>query len=102
MPPPESHKTLKPEQIATLKRWINEGAKYEPHWSFIAPVRPALPAVAKPAWVKNPIDQFVLATLEANQLAPAPEADRRTLARRVSLDLTGLPPEPADGGGIRQ
>ena len=95
MPPPESHKTLQPEQIATLQRWINEGAAYEPHWSFIAPVRPALPAVADPASIKNPIDQFVLATLEANQLKPSPEADRRTLIRRASLDLTGLPPEPA-------
>jgi len=95
MPPPESHKELKPDQILTLKRWIAEGAKYESHWSFIAPVRPALPAVAKPDWVKNPIDQFVLATLETNALTPSPEASRRILARRVSLDLTGLPPEPA-------
>jgi Protein of unknown function (DUF1553)/Protein of unknown function (DUF1549)/Concanavalin A-like lectin/glucanases superfamily/Planctomycete cytochrome C len=95
MPPPETHKELKPDQIELLKRWVNEGAKYEPHWSFIAPVRPALPAVATPDRVKNPIDAFVLATLDSNQLAPSPEADRRTLARRVCLDLTGLPPEPA-------
>ncbi|MDB6069480.1 MAG: Planctomycete cytochrome, partial [Verrucomicrobiales bacterium] len=95
MPPPETHKSLKPEQIDTLKRWIAEGAKYQAHWSFIAPQLPAIPAVAKKDWVKNPIDQFVLANLEANGLQPSPEADRRTLARRVSLDLTGLPPEPA-------
>ena len=94
MPPPESHKTLKPEQIETLRRWISEGAKYEAHWSFIAPQRPALPAVSRPDWVKNPIDQFVLASLDAGKLPPSPEADRRTLARRVCLDLTGLPPEP--------
>ena len=94
MPPPESHKVLKPEQVETLRRWINEGAKYEAHWSFIAPQRPALPAVSQPAWVKNPIDHFVLASLDAAQLQPSPEADRRTLVRRVSLDLTGLPPEP--------
>lgn len=95
MPPPESHKTLKPEQIETLRRWINEGAKYEPHWSFIAPRRPALPPVTDSTWPKNPIDQFVLASLDASGLKPSPEADRRSLARRVTLDLTGLPPEPA-------
>ena len=95
MPPPESHKTLKPEQIEILKRWIDQGAVYEPHWSFIAPVRPALPAVSQPTWVKNPIDLFVLSDLDAARLPASPEADRRTLARRVSLDLTGLPPQPA-------
>ena len=94
MPPPESHKTLKPEQIETLRRWINEGAKYEAHWSFIAPQRPDLPPVSQPGWVKNPIDQFVFASLDSAKLAPSPEADRRTLARRASLDLTGLPPAP--------
>lgn len=95
MPPPASRKTLTAVQKETLKAWVAQGAEYQPHWSFITPNRPALPAVKNAAWVRNPIDQFVLARLEAQGLTPAPEADRRTLARRVSLDLTGLPPEPA-------
>ncbi len=94
MPPPATKKTLTAEQKEKLQRWIAEGAEYQPHWSFIAPQRPALPAVKDAAWVRNPIDQYVLAKLEANGLTPAPEADRRTLARRLSLDLTGLPPAP--------
>ena len=95
MPPPASKKPLNEEQKAILTRWVKEGAEYEPHWSFIAPKRPEPPAVTQEAWVRNPIDRFVLKRLEAEGLAPAPEADRRTLARRVALDLTGLPPEPA-------
>lgn len=94
MPPPESKKELTAAQKETLRRWIAEGAEYQPHWSFIAPKRPELPAVKDAAWVKNPIDAFVLAALEAKGLAPAPQADRRTLARRLSLDITGLPPTP--------
>jgi hypothetical protein len=85
---------LKPAQVELLKRWIAEGANYEPHWSLIAPKRPTPLAVKQPAWVRNPIDQFVLARLEQAGLQPAPEADRRALARRVSLDLIGLPPAP--------
>lgn len=96
MPPKASHKTLTAAQISTLKRWVAEGAVYEPHWSYIPPKRPALPAVKNAAWVRNPIDRFILARLEKQGLKPAPEADRRTLARRLSLDLTGLPPDPAD------
>ena len=96
MPPEYSHKTLTAAQKETLRRWIAEGAPWKEHWSFSAPVRPALPAVRQTTWVKNPIDRFVLARLEAAALAPAPGADRRTLARRVSLDLTGLPPASAD------
>jgi hypothetical protein len=95
MPPPDSHKTLTDAQKETLKRWIAGGAEYQLHWSLIAPKRSAIPEVKNKAWVRNPIDNFVLAGLEANGLAPAPEADRRTLARRLSLDLTGLPPDPA-------
>jgi hypothetical protein len=95
MPPPAHKKTLTPEQKEMLKRWIAEGAAYEPHWSFLPPQRPDLPAVNNEAWIRNPIDRFVLARLESEGLAPAPEADRRTLARRLSLDITGLPPEPA-------
>jgi len=95
MPPPAAKKPLSAEQKDRLKRWIAEGAEYQPHWSFIPPARPELPAVKQVEWIRNPIDRFVLARLEAVGLAPAPEADRRALARRVALDLTGLPPEPA-------
>jgi cytochrome c553 len=95
MPPPSIKKVLSPEQKDLLKRWIAEGAEYEPHWSFIPPTRPELPDVKHKEWVRNPIDSFILARLEKEGLAPAPEADRRTIARRLALDLTGLPPEPA-------
>ena len=95
MPPPNAKKTLRPEQKEMLKRWIAEGAAYEPHWSFISPKRSELPAVKNESWVRNPIDRFILARLESEGLSPAAEADRRTLARRVALDITGLPPEPA-------
>ena len=94
MPPPALKKTLTAGQKELLKRWIAEGSEYEPHWSFIPPKRPDSPAVKHEAWVKNPIDRFILARLEAEGLAPAQEADRRTIARRVALDLTGLPPDP--------
>lgn len=95
MPPPDAHVQLKPEQKELLRRWIEQGAPWQKHWSFINPERPAEPKVKNAAWAKNPIDRFVLARLEAMKLEPAPEADRRTLARRLSLDLTGLPPSPA-------
>jgi mono/diheme cytochrome c family protein len=95
MPPPETKKTLTAEQKELLTRWIAEGAEYEPHWSFIPPTKPEPPAVKEESWVRNPIDRFILARLEAAGLAPAAEADRRTLARRAALDVTGLPPEPA-------
>ena len=95
MPPPkEAHKNLKPNEVERIKQWIVQGAKWEPHWSLIKPVRPANPAVRAAKWVRNPIDTFVLARLESAGLEPAPDADRRTLARRLALDLTGLPPEP--------
>jgi hypothetical protein len=96
MPPRSLRKTLTAHQKETLRRWIDEGAEYQLHWSLIPPKRPALPAVKDRAWIRNPIDCFILARLEQQGLRPAPEADRRTLARRVSLDLTGLPPCPAD------
>ncbi|MGL6094762.1 MAG: DUF1553 domain-containing protein, partial [Fimbriiglobus sp.] len=89
-----SHKKLSVAQKDTLRRWVTEGAEYEPHWSFQPPKRPAAPAVTAAAWVRTPVDAFVLAGLEKAGLIPAPEADRRTLARRLSLDLTGLPPTP--------
>ncbi len=94
MPPPKSTKTLTAPQKDLLKRWIAAGAEYQLHWSLIPPKRPALPKVKDESWVRNPIDRFVLARLQEHDLQPAPEADRRTLARRLSLDLTGLPPDP--------
>ena len=94
MPPPVTTKTLTTGQKDILKRWIEAGAEYQPHWSTIAPRRPDLPMLQDAAWVRNPIDRFVLARLEEKGLEPAPEADRSTLVRRLSLDLTGLPPSP--------
>ncbi len=96
MPPPVTSKTLTARQKDVLRRWIAEGARYQALWSLIPPKRADLPSVTTTAWARNPIDRFVLAKLEENGLSPAPEADRRTLARRLSLDLTGLPPDPAD------
>lgn len=96
MPPPKTKKTLSPAQKELLKTWIQAGATYQPHWSLVTPKLPELPPVKNNAWIRNPIDRFVLAEMEKRGLQPAPEADRRTLARRLALDLTGLPPEPAE------
>ncbi len=93
MPPPDANKQLTPEEIETLTRWIDEGANWSRHWSFIASQAASRPEVAKKAWPRNEIDHFVLARLEHEGLAPSPEADRPTLIRRVTLDLTGLPPK---------
>ena len=93
---------LTPVEISVLRRWIDAGAVWPDgmrpplHWAYVPPVRPALPEVRTPGWVRNPIDRFVLAHLERSQRAPAPEADRRQLARRVYLAVIGLPPSPAD------
>ena len=95
MPPADTNKTLSDEQVDILRRWIDEGASWDQHWAFKAIVRPEVPAVADAEWARNPLDHFVLSRLEAEGLTPAPEADRRTLARRAALDLTGLPPDPA-------
>src|SRR5579884_2376235 len=97
MPPPDSKKDrLTAAQIDVLRRWINEGAKFDIHWSYVKPMRPALPAVKNKAWVRNAVDAFVAAEHEAHGLAPAPEADRITLIRRLSFDLIGLPPTPEE------
>ena len=93
MPPRDDHKPLKPEEIELLKEWIKAGSHYEPHWSLVNPVRPEVPKSEKP-WSDNPIDAFVLARLQKEGLAPEAEADPRILIRRVTLDLTGLPPKP--------
>ncbi len=92
MPPPESHKTLKPEQILLLRQWIAEGASYEKHWSFQPAVRVAVPSVKQTDWVKQPMDALVLAKLESASLAPSPAATPERWLRRVSLDLTGIAP----------
>ena len=109
---PMGGEKLSDEQIGLLRAWIDQGAVWSeskvaargakesrprhPHWAFNAPQRPALPKVKNEAWVENPIDAFVLAKLEAEGVEPSPEANRRTLARRVSLDLIGLPPTPQE------
>ena len=100
MPPAHSKRPLNHEQIATLRQWIQQGAAWDQHWSFKAIGRPEPPPVKNPSWVRNPLDRFILARLEAEGLAPAPEADKRTLARRLALDLTGLPPDPGTLGGF--
>jgi hypothetical protein len=92
MPPGDSGLKLTAEEIGLLRRWIAEGAVYQPHWSFIPPQSPRLPSVRQRAWPNNPIDYFVLARQEAARLYPATEAGRETLLRRVTLDLTGIPP----------
>ncbi len=94
MPPPDAGERLPAKQVELLKRWIAAGATYEPHWAYVSPTRSPLPTVKNAAWPKNGIDRFILARLEAEGLAPQPEADRATLARRLALDLTGLPLSP--------
>ncbi len=98
MPPPEAHKTLRAEEIARLRRWVAEGARYEEHWAFITPAAPPPPPVpgAPAGSVRNEVDAFIVARLQKEHLLPSPEAERRTLARRVTLDLTGVPPSPAE------
>ena len=92
MPPPESGLSLTADERALLRRWIDEGADFAPHWAFLTPEQPPLPEVAAVDWVRQPLDRFVLAELERRDLAPSVAADRESLIRRVTLDLTGLPP----------
>ena len=96
MPPPDSRKRLTPEQKETLKQWIAQGAQYQPHWAYIRPDRPEIPDTKSSAWVQSPIDAFILRDLESKNIVPCPEADKRTLLRRLSLDLIGLPPAPTE------
>jgi len=96
MPPVKTGKKLTKTEIDTLTRWVKEGATYARHWAYVPPVRPELPAVKNAAWPRTPIDRFLLARLEKEGLAPSPEADRYALARRLALDLTGLPPTVAE------
>ncbi len=96
MPPPESGHVLTDRQIDLLRRWIDQGAQWDVHWAYVPPKHPELPTVSDASWARNPIDRFILARLEREGLRPSPEADRVTLLRRVTLDLTGLPPTPAE------
>lgn len=91
MPPRDSGSVLSPTEIEILRTWIEQGAKYQPHWAFISPRSPAIPQVSDATWCRNPIDRFVLAELERRGMNPSPEASDETLARRLALDLTGLP-----------
>ncbi len=92
MPPPSSNLTLSSHDIALLKRWIAQGASWQPHWAFVPPKRPERPHVRHEKQVRNDVDAFVLRRLDQEGLEPAPEADKAKLLRRVTLDLTGLPP----------
>lgn len=96
MPPPTAVHHLSAVQKRILERWIAEGAVYQPLWSYIVPTQQPPPAVADPAWAENPIDAFIAERLASEKLPPAPEADRATLLRRLSLDLIGLPPSPEE------
>ena len=91
-----SHDPLQPEQQDLVRRWIDAGAEYEEHWAYLPPERPETPDVEQTDWPRNEIDHFILAPLEARGIEPAAEADRETLLRRVTLDLTGLPPTPEE------
>ncbi|HYE98321.1 MAG TPA: DUF1549 domain-containing protein, partial [Planctomycetota bacterium] len=96
MPPAKSNKSLTPAQVELFRRWIAEGAEWQGHWAYIPPRKAPLPAVKNAAWARNPIDAFLLARMEREGLKPSPEADRVTLLRRLSFDLTGLPPTPEE------
>src|SRR2546425_180120 len=96
MPPPKSNRKLTASQIGLLRRWVDEGAKWGVHWAFVPPARSRLPKTKLKGWARNGIDYFILARLEKEGLKPAAEARRETLIRRVTLDLTGLPPTPAE------
>ena len=92
MPPPDSHKELSPEQIEILQQWVAAGAPYQRHWAFVPPEEQAIPDIEKSTWSDQPIDRFVLARLDEEGLQPNAKTDKRTLIRRVTFDLTGLPP----------
>lgn len=92
MPPPSENLPLSAFEIKLIEKWIKQGGKYKKHWAFIPPVKPSLPSVSDKNWPKQPIDHFVLAKMEEKGFTPAPESDKERLLRRVSLDITGLPP----------
>ncbi len=96
MPPQKTGKRLTAQQVSLLRDWIAQGAVFQPHWAYVPPERPALPAVRNRSWPRNEIDHFILARLEKEGLKPSAETDKATLIRRVTLDLTGLPPTVAE------
>ena len=96
MPPPESKKEMTEEEKEIITKWIEQGAKWEGHWSYLPVTKPAIPETSDKKWAKNEIDHFILSKLDDLGMKPSPEADRRTLIRRLYLDLTGLPPRPAE------
>lgn len=96
MPPADQERQLSESQIDLIRRWIDLGAKWKSHWAFETPSRPALPQVSRPDWTHNGVDYFILHQLDRVGFTPSPPADKRTLLRRVSLDLTGLPPTPQE------
>ncbi len=96
MPPPKSGKKLSAQEIETFREWIKQGAVWQQHWAYVAPPQPRLPQVKATDWPRNAIDYFVLWRIEKENVTPSPEADRYTLLRRVTLDLTGLPPTPEE------
>ncbi|APW63995.1 PSD1 and planctomycete cytochrome C domain-containing protein [Paludisphaera borealis] len=102
MPPRESHKTLTAHQKDLLKAWIAQGAEYQAHWAYVAPAKRKPPHVKRSDWVRNPVDAFILASLESKGIEPSPEAPRRTLIRRLSLDLIGVPPTPDEVRAFEQ
>ena len=96
MPPPESNLSLSQREIALIRQWIDQGAKWKRHWAFIPPAESTLPEVDRGDWARGPIDYFILQKIESAGLAPSSEASRAKLLRRVTFDLTGLPPTPAE------
>ncbi len=96
MPPSEGEKHLSEEQVQILQRWVEQGAPWEEHWAFIAPEKAPRPEVRQGDWAKDPLDDFILARLEEKGLLPSPEASKEALLRRLTLDLTGLPPTPEE------
>jgi hypothetical protein len=96
MPPAEAKKSLSADEIALVRRWIAEGARYQSHWAFTAPTKPAIPETKNFAWPRGAVDRFILSRLEREGLAPSSEATRETLIRRLTLDLTGFPPTLAE------
>ncbi|MEY5024925.1 MAG: hypothetical protein RLZZ244_453, partial [Verrucomicrobiota bacterium] len=100
MPPPKAHKKLSEAQKTLLRKWIEQGAVYEKHWAFVPLAPVEIPTVQNPSWTRNPVDNFILHRLEQEKLPPSPEASKATLLRRVSLDLTGLPPTPSEQNAL--
>jgi len=96
MPPAKTNKKITPQQAELIRQWIEQGAHWSEHWAFVPPQRSAVPVVKTAGWARNAVDRFILARLEAEGLSPSPEADKVRLIRRLTFDLTGLPPAPAE------